>query len=184
MELNHHKSELICADQAGLALLHLAPDLCRVRSNTATLLGSPIGWSVDEALLDKVEALRKIKSRLSLQSSQDALIINSSDQVCTCRLDKLPGSCCIVSIPHTILYISNAGKLKSLLIINGDKLSKADSAFKDTGIRVTRDVSGAKGNNYIINHGKGLTYNHAAADLIVHMQHGYSIQLSSMHWKA
>ena len=58
LELNHHKSELICADQAGLALLHLAPDLCRVRPNTATLLGSPIGSSVDEALLDKVEALR------------------------------------------------------------------------------------------------------------------------------
>ena len=57
------KSELICADQAGLALLHLAPDLCRVSPNTATLLGSPIGSSVDEALLDKVEALRKIKSR-------------------------------------------------------------------------------------------------------------------------
>ena len=77
LELNHHKSELI-ADQSGFALLHLAPDLCRVRSNTATLLGSPIGWSVDEALLDKVEALRKMKSRLSLLSSQDALIINSS----------------------------------------------------------------------------------------------------------
>ena len=78
LELNHHKSELICADQSGLALLHLAPDLCRVRPNTATLLGSPIGWSVDEALLDKVEALKKMKSRLSLLSSQDALIINSS----------------------------------------------------------------------------------------------------------
>ena len=42
--------------------------------NTATLLGSPIGSSIDEALLDKVEALRKMKSRLSLLSSQDALI--------------------------------------------------------------------------------------------------------------
>ena len=49
--VNHHKSELICADQAGRALLHLAPDLCRVRPNTAILLGSPIGSSVDEALL-------------------------------------------------------------------------------------------------------------------------------------
>ena len=75
LELNHHKSELICADQAGLALLQLAPDLCRVRPNTATLLGSPIGSSVDEALLDIVEALRKMKSRLSLLSSQDALIL-------------------------------------------------------------------------------------------------------------
>ena len=75
LELNHHKSELICADQAGLALLHLAPDLCRVRPNTATMLGSPIGSSVDEALLDKVETLRKMKSRLSLLSSQDALIL-------------------------------------------------------------------------------------------------------------
>ena len=69
LELNHHKSELICADQAGLALLHLAPDLCRVRPNTATLLGTPIGSSVDEALLDKVEAIRKIKFHLSLLSS-------------------------------------------------------------------------------------------------------------------
>ena len=45
LELNHRKSELICADQPGLALLHLAPDLCRVSPNTATLLGSPIGSS-------------------------------------------------------------------------------------------------------------------------------------------
>ena len=37
--------KLICADQAGLALLHLAPDFCRVRPN-ATLLGSPVGLSV------------------------------------------------------------------------------------------------------------------------------------------
>ena len=58
LELNHHKSELICADQAGLALLHLAPDLCRVSTHTPTLLGSPIGSSVDEVLLDKVEAAR------------------------------------------------------------------------------------------------------------------------------
>ena len=75
LELNHRKSELICADQAGRALLHLAPDLCKVRPDTAALLGSPIGSSVDEALLDKVEALRKMKSRPSLLSSQDALIL-------------------------------------------------------------------------------------------------------------
>ena len=75
LELNHHKSELICADQAGLALLHLAPDLCRVRPNTATLLSSPIGSSIDEALLEKVEALKKMKSRLSLLSSQDDFIL-------------------------------------------------------------------------------------------------------------
>ena len=36
---------------------------------------SPIGSSVDEALLDKVEALRKMKSRLSLLCSQHALIL-------------------------------------------------------------------------------------------------------------
>ena len=75
LEFNNYKSELIFADQAGLALLHLAPDLCRVRPNTATLLGSPIGSSVGEALLDKVEALKKMKSCLSLLSSQDALIL-------------------------------------------------------------------------------------------------------------
>ena len=50
LELSHHKSELICADQAGLTRLHLAPDLCRVRTNTAILLGSPIGSSVDEVV--------------------------------------------------------------------------------------------------------------------------------------
>ena len=78
LELNYQKSELIfiCADQAGLALLHLAPDLCRVCPNTAaTLLGSPIGRPIGEALLDKVDALGKMKSRLSLLSSQDALIM-------------------------------------------------------------------------------------------------------------
>ena len=37
LELNHRKSELICPDQPGLALLCLAPGL-----------GSPTGSSVDE----------------------------------------------------------------------------------------------------------------------------------------
>ena len=34
----HCKSELNCADQTGFAVLHLAPDLCRVSPYTATLL--------------------------------------------------------------------------------------------------------------------------------------------------
>ena len=54
-----------------------APDLCRVSPNTATLLGSPIGSSADEALpdRDKVEVLRMMKSCLSLLSSQDTLTL-------------------------------------------------------------------------------------------------------------
>ena len=50
LELSYSKSELICADQTGRALLHLAPDLCRVSTDTAPLLCSPIGLSIDEAL--------------------------------------------------------------------------------------------------------------------------------------
>ena len=77
LELNHVKSELICADQASWTCSFAlgTPELCRVSPNTATLLRSPIGSSIDEALLDKVEALRKMKSLLSFLSSQDALIL-------------------------------------------------------------------------------------------------------------
>ena len=42
LALNHHKSGLICADQTGLALLQLAPELCRVNPNTAHQLVHPL----------------------------------------------------------------------------------------------------------------------------------------------
>ena len=46
LELNHHKSELICADQAGLALLHLAPDLCSPAQSQHCYLAGLTNWIV------------------------------------------------------------------------------------------------------------------------------------------
>ena len=77
LQLNHRKSELICEDSAGKALLDAAADLCKVSRENATLLGSPIGHqsSIDAAISDKVISLKTMGSRLCLLCKHDALIL-------------------------------------------------------------------------------------------------------------
>ena len=75
--LNHSKSELICNDSTGLGLLAYAPDLCEVKPGQATLLGSPIGGleSINITLLEKLNILKVLGSRLVHLHKQDALLL-------------------------------------------------------------------------------------------------------------
>ena len=77
LELNHMKSELICEEPAGRDLLRMAPNLCKVNKEDATLLGSPIGnhRSIDEALTKKGNSLKIMGSRLCHLRMHDALIL-------------------------------------------------------------------------------------------------------------
>jgi hypothetical protein len=77
LQLNHRKTELICEDSAGKALLDAASDLCKVSCENATLLGSPIGHqsSIDAAISDKVISLKTMGSRLWHLCKHDALIL-------------------------------------------------------------------------------------------------------------
>ena len=43
LHLNHSKTDLICAKQAGKRILDAAPTLCKVSPEQAVILGSPIG---------------------------------------------------------------------------------------------------------------------------------------------
>ena len=59
LQLNHAKSEIISNDhRAVTSLLEAVPDLCPVRPERATLLGSPTGGEegVDKSISKKTEA--------------------------------------------------------------------------------------------------------------------------------
>ena len=81
LKLNLNKCELIC-DDVGLinSMLSAVPGLLVVGRSHATLLGSPIGYtlSMEECIRSKVETLivmGKSGKRLQLLSSHDALLL-------------------------------------------------------------------------------------------------------------
>ena len=77
LHLNHSKTELICAEQAGTNILDAAPTLCKVSPELAIILGSPIGQraSIDTSLADKIQALKTMGARLSHFSKHDAITL-------------------------------------------------------------------------------------------------------------
>ena len=78
LQLNHSKSEVISEDRNTIAaVLEVAPDLCPVSPEQATLLGSPIGGQkgIDESINEKVEALRTMGNRLRYLHTHDAFCL-------------------------------------------------------------------------------------------------------------
>ena len=67
LQLNHAESEIISNDhRAVTSMLEAVPDLCPVRPELATFLGSPIGGEegVDKSISEKTEALGVMGDRL------------------------------------------------------------------------------------------------------------------------
>ena len=76
LQLNRHKSELICDDIGTReAMMEEAPGLQTVKLEEAEILGAPLGKSVDDNIQRKVEKLRLMGDRLHLLQSQDALLL-------------------------------------------------------------------------------------------------------------
>ena len=76
--LNHSKSEVITKDcNTTSAMLEVAPDLCPVSPEWATLLSSPIGGQegMDKSFHEKVEALRTMGNRLRHVHTHDAFCL-------------------------------------------------------------------------------------------------------------
>ena len=68
VQLYHAKSEIISQDQSAiLAMLKIAPDLCPIDLEHATLLGSPNGGAdaIDSSIHEKIIALETVGNALS-----------------------------------------------------------------------------------------------------------------------
>ena len=76
LQLNRHKSELIC-DDIGIreAMMEEVPGLQTVKLEEAEILGAPLGKSVNDSIQRKAEKLRLMGDRLQLLQSQDALLL-------------------------------------------------------------------------------------------------------------
>ena len=75
LQLNHAKSEIISHDHRAVkSMLEAVPDLYPVRSELATLLGSPIGGEVgvEKSISERTEALRVMGDRLRHLHVHDA----------------------------------------------------------------------------------------------------------------
>ena len=76
LQLNHSKSEIICDDPiTRQSMLAAFPEFCMVSQAHATLLGSPIGNSVEgieDTIRAKTEALAVMGDTLRLLHAHDA----------------------------------------------------------------------------------------------------------------
>ena len=76
LELNKAKSELISKDSTSLnEFLSAAPGFLVTTPAQATLLGSPIGDSIDDCISTKVSALKVMESRIQHFQAHDALLL-------------------------------------------------------------------------------------------------------------
>ena len=79
LQLNHRKSEIICDDPATRqSMLAAFPQFCMVSQDHATLLGSPIGSSVEgikDAIGAKTSALALMGDRLRLLHAHDGFCL-------------------------------------------------------------------------------------------------------------
>ena len=75
LELNKAKSEVISKDSTSLnEFLSAAPGFPVITPAQATLLGSPIGDSIDDCISTKVSALKVMESRIQHLQAYDALL--------------------------------------------------------------------------------------------------------------
>lgn len=76
LQLNRSKSEVVCHDSSTLEqFLSSSPGFCVTPPGSVMFLGSPLGDNVDNAILEKVGALKILESSIPYLRIQDALLL-------------------------------------------------------------------------------------------------------------
>ena len=76
LQLNKSKPEVVCRDSSTLSQ-YLASSLgfCVTSTDSVWFLGSPLSETLDEAILEKVKALKVLESRITYLQIQDAILL-------------------------------------------------------------------------------------------------------------